>query len=1007
MRGCFLLGLLLGASAWGVQAATLNHLRCEYRENPLGIGERMPRLSWAMKDAPDAPRGSAQTAYQVLVASTPEKLAAGEADLWDSGRVRSPKSIQIAYQGHPLAARDRCFWKVRVWDQDGRETPWSEPAFWTMGLLHAADWRAEWLRVEEILPGEENVKPTLPALTVLRAMYGAIPDKNQSRDVTEKVKQLVAAKGGQLLVQASNEHFGDPAVGCGKRLEVEYEVAGKRAVATASEGAFVSAPEQSQAALERHAKRIQTPRVLRREFSVAAQPVRATLYATALGLYELRLNGQRVGDALLAPEWTAYDKRVQVQTYDVTPLVRQGSNALGALLGNGWYCGTVQNWPPAICLYGYEPRLKAQLELDFPDGTRQTVATDEAWLATTDGPLRFSGIYEGETYDARKEMAGWDAPGFKPDARWQPALLDRAVQAGALVWQRSEPIRVTQELKPVAVTEPKPGVYVFDFGQNMVGWTRLSVQGSSGDTVTLFHNEMLNPDGTVYRDNLHAGKMGKAQSQTVRYILRGGGLETYEPHFTYMGFRYVEVTGPKTKPDASLLTGRVFHTAFRQTGQFACSDPQLTRLAENIQWSQRGNMMGIPTDCPQRDERAGWTGDAQFFMPTAVYNFDIAAFFSKWLFDLCQDSFVDGKGFADLAPYFGKMGSGNTGWGDAGVVCPYLLYRTYGDTRVIETHYAQMKKHVLTLTATCKNHIRGPGTYGDWLNVGGGAKGEVCGTAYQVYLTELMAEMAEVIGQSGDAAHFRELSQGARDAFVTAFFKDDGSIRESSQTGYALAFTMGLVPEALREKAAAQFKGEVEKFKYCVATGFIGTPRLLTGLHAAGLDDAAYRMLLRREYPSWLYPVTLGATTIWERWDGWRPDKGFQDASMNSFNHYAFGSCGHYLYACVGGISPLEPGYRTFAVAPVIRDGLSWASTSYDSIYGKIVSEWKREGGKTLLKVTVPPNTCALICLPAPAASQVRENGQPLSQAAGLAVSGEDKDGVRVQAVAGTYAFEF
>ncbi len=1007
MRGCFLPGLLLGLSAWGVWAASLDHLRCEYRVNPLGIGERAPRLSWVMKDAPDAPRGSAQTAYQVRVASTPEKLAAGEADLWDSGRVRSPKSIQIAYQGRPLAARDRCHWKVRAWDQDGRETPWSEPAHWTMGLLHAADWRAEWLRVEEVLPGDEAVKPALPALTVLRAMYGVMPDKSQSRDVTEKVKELVAAKGGQLLVQASNEHFGDPAVGGGKRLEVEYEVAGKRAVAMASEGAFVSAPEQSQAALEHRVKRIQTPRVLRRDFAVAAQPARATLYATALGLYELRLNGQRVGDALLTPEWTAYDKRVQVQTYDVTPLVRPGANALGALLGNGWYCGTVQNWPPVICLYGFEPRLKAQLELEFADGTRQTVATDEAWLGTTDGPLRFSGIYEGETYDARKEMAGWDAPGFRADERWQPALLDRAVQAGALVWQRSEPVRVTQELKPVAVTEPKPGVYVFDFGQNMVGWTRLNVQGAAGDTVTLFHNEMLNPDGTVYRDNLHAGKMGKAQSQTVRYTLRGGAAETYEPHFTYMGFRYVEVTGPKTKPDASLLTGRVFHTAFRPAGHFACSDPQLTRLAENIQWSQRGNMMGIPTDCPQRDERAGWTGDAQFFMPTAVYNFDIAAFFSKWLFDLCQDSFVEGKGFADLAPYFGKMGAGNTGWGDAGVVCPYLLYRTYGDTRVIETHYDQMKKHVLTLAATCTNHIRGAGSYGDWLNVGGGAKGEVCGTAYQVYLAELMAEMAEVTGQSGDAAHFRERAQGARAAFVAAFFKEDGSIRESSQTGYALAFTMGLVPEALRAKAAARFKSEVERFNFCVATGFIGTPRLLTGLHAAGLDAAAYRMLLRREYPSWLYPVTLGATTIWERWDGWRPDKGFQDPTMNSFNHYAFGSCGHYLFECVGGIAALEPGYRTFTVAPVIGEGLEWASASYDSIYGRIVSEWRKSGGTCRLNVTVPPNTQALIRLPAASASQVTEGGQPLAKAAGLAVAGEGGGQVRVQATAGTYAFEF
>ena len=1001
-------GSFVVACAVGAQAATLENLRCEYLVNPLGIGEREPRLSWTMKADADV-RGAAQTGYRILVASSPEKLARDDADVWDSGRVRSAKSTQIVYKGRPLTARERCFWKVRAWTEDGKETAWSASAYWSMGLLHVSDWQAEWLRVEEHTAEDDAAKPTVPKLTVVSAVYGS--DDNQHKvDATEKVRQLVEANGGVLKVQASNEHFGDPFVGGGKRLEVVYEVNGKRNVARATEGLFVDASEQEQDNLAPPVKRLQTPRYLRREFSAPAAPVRATLYATALGLYELRLNGARVGDALLAPQWTAYDKRVQVQTYDVTPLVRPGANALAAVLGNGWYCGRVQCWPPEICLYGTEPHLKAQLELEFADGKRQTVATDDAWLGSVDGPLRFSGIYEGETYDARKEMDGWDAPGFKPDAaRWRPALIDRAVvnKIGDLVWQRGEPIRVTQELAPAAVTEPKPGVYVFDFGQNMVGWARLKVQGEPGQTVELFFNEMLNPDGTVYRENLHAGKMGKEQSQTLRYTLRGGGVETFEPHFTYMGFRYAEVTGLKAKPDASLLTGRVFHTAFAQTDRFECSDPLLTRLAQNIQWSQRGNMMGIPTDCPQRDERAGWTGDAQFFMPTAVYNFDVAAFFSKWLYDLCEDSFVDGKGFADLGPYYGKLGAGNTGWGDAGVVCPYVLYRTYGDTRVIEAHYAQMKKHVLTLAATCKDHIRGPGAYGDWLNVGGGAKGEVCGTAYQVYLADLMSEMAQAIGKGDDATQFAALARETREAFQKAFFKEDGSILESSQTGYALAFTMGLVPDALREKAVIKFRGEVERFKDCVATGFIGTPRLLTGLHAAGLDAEAYRMLLRREYPSWLYPVTLGATTIWERWDGWRPDKGFQDPNMNSFNHYAFGSCGHYLFSCVGGISPLEPGYQSFAVAPVIGEGLTWAKTSYASMYGEIVSNWRKEGGKVRLDVTVPPNTRALIRLPVASVEQVKESGRPLAQAKGLTrIGAADAAAVCVQAVAGTYAFE-
>ena len=911
---------LVLSAAWG-RAATLENLRCEYLVNPLGIGECEPRLSWSMRDDSGV-RGVAQTAYQVLVASSGQKLARGEADLWDSGRVPAEKSIQIVYGGKTLDCRARCHWKVRVWLGDGKETAWSEPAFWTVGLLRRDDWQAEWLRVEEPAPR--------------------------------------AAAGG---------------------------------------------------------KWVRTPRYLRRDFTAADRPVRATLYATALGLYEMRLNGRRVGDALLTPEWTAYDRRVQVQTYDVTPLVRKGANALGALLGNGWYCGRVQCWPIDLCLYGNEPRLKAQLELEFADGRRQTVATDEAWQGTTEGPLRFSGIYEGETYDARKEMDGWDAPDFKPDARWRPAPIDRGVKAGALVWQPSEPIRVTQELTPVAVTEPKPGVYVFDFGQNMVGWVRLHVRGEAGTALQLSFAERLNPEGMVYRENLTTRPHGKPQAQIVRYVLRGGRDEIYEPHFSYMGFQYVEVKGLRQKPGPALLTGRVFHTDCRRTGNFSSSDPLLNRLAENIHWSQRGNLMGIPTDCPQRSERCGWCGDAQVFMPTAVYNRDMAAFLGKWLDDLCEDSFFEGKGFADFAPFHvslspasafhGKIGS--TAWSDAGIVCPYILYRTYGDRRAIERHYANMKKHLLAVAGGDANGFRKRTAYGDWLNVGGGAGHDVCALAYQVYLADLMAEMAGAVGKDGDAAAFRALAKRSREIFAAECIRADGSITESSQAGYALAFTMGLVPDTMRDKVARRFQEEMDRIGYN-ATGVIGSPRILFALREVGRDDEAYRLLLRRDYPSWLYSVTLGATTCWERWDSlrgwWPPNRDHADKSMNSFNHYWTGACGQFLFAGLGGITPLEPGYRRFAVAPVIRDGLCRASTSYDSIYGTIVSNWVKEGRRTVLTVTVPPNTQAEIRLPAESSRRVTEGGQPLARAAGLTLTGEANGVVRVQAASGKYVFE-
>ena len=922
LLAALLLTPLAGASAAEKGGfATLENLRCEYLVNPSGMGEREPRLSWTMRDDSGV-RGATQTDYQILVASSPEKLARDEGDLWDSGRVHSEKSIQIVYGGKPLESRARCHWKVRAWLGDRKETPWSEPAFWTMGLLRADDWKSGWLRVEEPAP------------------------------------QTAA---------------GD--------------------------------------------KWIRTPRYLRRDFSAADRPVRATLYATALGLYEMRLNGQRVGDALLSPGWTSYDKRVQVQTYDVTPLVRKGANVVAALLGNGWYCGRIQCWPIDLCLYGNEPHLKAQLELEFANGKRQIVATDGAWQGSTDGPLRFSGIFEGETYDARKEMDGWDKPGFKSDARWQPATLDTTVKTGALVSQRDEPIRVTQELTPVAVTEPKPGIYVFDFGQNMVGWTRLKVQGEAGTELELSFAERVNPGGTVYRENLTTSPHGEPQAQMIRYILRGGKEETYEPHFTYMGFQYVEVKGLKQKPALSLLTGRVFHTDFRRAGNFTCSDPLVNRLAENIRWSQRGNMMGVPTDCPQRSERCGWAGDAQVFMPTAVYNYDMAAFLSKWLDDLCEDSFFKGKGFADFAPFHPPLSTTSrfgrkiaaTAWSDAGIICPDILYRTYGDTRAIERHYANMKKHLLAVAGDDANGFRKRTAWGDWLNVGGGINNVVCALAYQIYLADLMAEMAGAIGKNEDVAAFRTLATKSRAIFASEFIAADGSIKESSQTGYVLALTMGLVPDAMREKVAGRFKNEMDRFGYN-ATGVIGSPRLLFALQAVGREDEAYRLLLRRDYPSWLYSVTLGATTCWERWDSlrgwWPPNRDHLDKSMNSFNHCWIGSCGQFLFAGVGGITALEPGYRRFEVAPVIRDGLYQASASYDSIYGTIVSKWMKQDRKTVLTVTVPPNTQAEIRLPAASFGQVTESGQPLAKAAGLALASEGNGEVHVQAAAGSYVFE-
>ncbi|MBC8080644.1 MAG: glycoside hydrolase family 78 protein [Gorillibacterium sp.] len=886
----------------------INNLKCEYRDNPLGIDSVQPRLSWLIQSKQ---RGEQQTAYRILVASSQELLNGEQGDLWDTGKVLSNRTIQVEYDGEMLHSRMNCYWKVLAWDMQGKLSEWSEAARWTMGLLEEADWQAHWIGIDS-LPNDDT---------------------------------------------------------------------------TIAEGT------------------VPAPRYLRNTFSISGAVRTAVLYVTSLGVYEMHLNGKRVGDHLLAPEWTNYHKRIQYQTYEVTDILASGVNSIAAVLGNGWCCGLWQFWPPKIQTYSDQPYLLLQLEIEMESGQRYMILSDDKWKGITSGPIRYSGLYEGETYNALMEIPGWDTAMFD-DQGWRKVRTFTR-KFSKLVWQRSEPIRVTEEISPLALTEPKPGVYVFDMGQNMVGWCRLSVQNETGATIVMKHNEMLNSDGTVYMDNLHAGHLGKGDRQIIRYTCKGASDEVYEPHFTYMGFRYVEVTGLKARPSIHLLTGRVFHTSFQEKGSFTCSNPLVNRLVENIQWSQRGNMMGIPTDCPQRDERCGYSGDAQFFMPTAIYNMDMAAFLSKWLVDLCQDSQHEKGYYGDHAPDYGPGGS-NVGWQDAGIIIPYIAYQTYGDTRILREHYKTMKCFLQYLDDTSnRNHTRGPGCIGngDWLNLGGGASPEVIGSAYYFYVYQLMSEIAEAIGEITDAGSFLQRAELIKAAFIEHYLTAEGQIVNSSQTGFALCFTMGLVPDSLKEQLVERFRAEMERFNGRLATGFIGTPRLLPALHQAGLDDLAYRLLLGEEYPSWLYPVTLGATTIWERWDGWTPDRGFQDSGMNSFNHYAFGSVGEYLFGIVGGIKSLEPGYRKIHIQPVIRQGITWASTTYDSISGQIKTSWKVEGNQIKIDVSIPANTIATVYLPTGKIETVYESGLSVTNSIGVKVVGFEKDSVVLHVLSGSYCF--
>ncbi|HEV8486703.1 MAG TPA: glycoside hydrolase family 78 protein [Blastocatellia bacterium] len=890
-------------------------LRCEYLVSPLAIDARQPRLSWTVESEA---RSARQSAYQILVAASEATLGANRGDLWDTGKVTSSRTIQIDYRGKALGSRQECFWKVRVWDQNDRPSPWSRPARWKMGLMEPSDWSAQW--IGDRLPSVENVSAT----------------------------------------------------------------------------------------------------TLRREFKLPASVKRAVVYASALGLYELHINGQRVGDQLLAPEFTDYHSHTQYQAYDVTSLLRSGDNVLGAQLADGWYAGGVGLGRALIKkprnIYGDHPRLLAQLEIELADGKKEQIVTNNSWRTTREGPIRAADILDGETYDARREMAGWDKPGFD-DKAWQ--FADVASGVGTkLVAQPNEPIRVTRELKPVAVSEPKPGVYVFDLGQNMVGWCRLNVQGVAGTTVRLRHAEMLNDDGTIYSDNLRAAR------QTDSYLLRGSGLEVFEPRFTYHGFRYVEVTGLERRPPISLITGCVLHSAMTQTGSFECSEPALNKLWQNILWTQRGNMLSIPTDCPQRDERLGWMGDIQIFVGTGILNMDMAAFFTKWMRDVRDAQAEDGR-FADFSPHpFGKdkIFTGVPGWGDAGIVVPWRVWQHYGDERMLAESFESAKRWVEFIRSNNPDLLwknRRGNDYGDWLNSdtlvyegfprkGGQVPKEIFATMMFAYAADLLSRMAGVLGKEDEAKKYGLLFENIKLALNKAYVAEDGRIQGDTQAGYALALHFDLLPEKIRPLAVKHMLDGIAAYKGHMSTGFHSTYRMMLELTRAGQNDAAYQLINHRTFPSWGYSIENGATTIWERWDGYVKGRGFQDKGMNSFNHYAIGAVGEWMYRTILGINndDKHPGYEHFIVRPYPGGGLSWAKGSYDSIRGKIESSWSVLGGRLKFDVTIPANTTATVYVPAKDKANIMEGAQPVAKAAGVRFLRMEDGAAVFEVQSGKYSFE-
>lgn len=716
----------------------------------------------------------------------------------------------------------------------------------------------------------------------------------------------------------------------------------------------------------------------RNEFSISKKVQSARVYVTSLGLYQLYMNGQKVSSDLFTPGWTSYNKRLQYQTYDVTALL-QPKNGLGAILGDGWYRGNI-GWGNKNGYYGDKVALLAQLVITYADGTTETIATDRNWKVTT-GPIISSDIYNGETYDARLEMSGWSSAGFD-DSNWgEVAVPD--LNKNVLTTPQGVPVRAIQEIKPVKLMTTPKGETVFDMGQNMVGWVRLNVRGKAGDRVVIKFAEVLDKEGNFYTDNLRSAKC------TDVYILKGGAEEVYEPHFTFHGFRFVKLEEFPGTPSLENLTGVVIHSDMPPTGTFACSDSLINQLQQNIQWGQRGNFLDVPTDCPQRDERLGWTGDAQVFSTTAAFNYDVAGFYTKWMKDLAADQLPDGK-VPHVIPDVLKGDGGSTAWADAALVVPWTMYLSYGDKRILEEQYPSMKAWVDYMKNRAGEDYLWTGDqhFGDWLAfasdrsdyTGATTEKDLIATAYYFYSAKLLGKIASIIGNTADSEKYALLTEGIKKAFNAEFVTPNGRLASHTQTAYSLALAFDLLPENLVSKAAAFLAEDVRKFGH-LTTGFVGTPLLCKTLSAHGYDELAFMLLNRKEYPSWLYPVTQGATTIWERWDGQKPDGTFQNVGMNSFNHYAYGAIGEWMYNHVAGINidPQHPAYKHILLKPHPGGGLTNARADFLSLYGPVKSAWSFEGEDFIYEVTIPANTTATVSLPRAKAEELKLNASPLN----------------------------
>jgi alpha-L-rhamnosidase len=881
--------ILFSACQRPKSAAVVNQLKCEFQENPIGIDRANPLLQWKMLDER---RGAKQTAYQIIVSGSLQNAEKANGDVWDTGQVDSDQSVHVRYNGVDLEPMQEYFWRVRIWDQNGEASEWSEPASWETGLMDESNWQAGWIARSADNPG--------------RSAY----------------------------------------------MRNDFEL-----------------PE----------KNIEKARV----------------YVTGLGNYVLFLNGERVGEDLLTPGWTHYPERLEYQVYDVKELLESGQNAAGAVLGNMWWSGGL-GWEGGQKYAEGPLKFLMQLQVDFEDGSSETIVTNETWK-WDDSPIWADHIYDGEKFDANLEQLGWNTPGFD-DSGWNP--VEPAGYEGMLTGPNAPALRYQIDLEPVALNEPVEGEYVYDLGQNMVGWAKVKINAPQGDTIKLRFAELLHDNGTVAQENLRS-------ADAIDMIVSNGEEIVWEPKFTYHGFRYVQISGLNEKPGINDLTGKVIYTDQPFVGEFESSNDLINQINKNVRWAQRGNFYPAPTDCPQRDERLGWMGDAQIFAPTANFNMHLDRYWTKWMFDITDGQDEEGWVY-DVNPPIVVGGPSKPGWGDAVVVIPWLTYRYYGNTRIIEENYEGMKAWVEYMRKESEDDIyvwsEGDGDwhgYGDWIAVEP-TPSKPIGTAYYFYSTKLLAKMANVIGKSEDAEMYSELAERIAAAYQREYWNTETlNYPGATQTANLLPLAFGITPDILEDQVVQNLVANVLEKDVHPTTGFLGTGYILPMLSKYKHHDLAYQMMNKTDYPSWGYMVKQGATTIWELWNSdSEPPEG-----MNSRNHFALGCIGEWVWNNLAGIniSDEQPGFKEVVIRPRPVGDLTWAKADYETNYGLLKVDWEKSDGVFTLNLTVPPNSSAKVVLPDAENKVVKEGGVELGTALVDGIELDEQG--KIKAAAGTYVF--